>query len=111
MRTFLSVFPETTLWWDGSLMIGSKTPLVLRESDFTWKLQARGDALQQLGVTSFAELKRRYIAGPAEMRAFVGDGPILTDDLPLVEYFLSLPRDKSIDIRGLRGDVESKVAK
>jgi len=111
MRTFLSVFPETTLWWDGSLMIGSKTPLVLRESDFTWKLQVRGDALQQLGVTSFEDLKRRYVAGPAEMRAFVGDGPILTDDLPLVEYFLSLPRDKGIDIRGLRGDVESRVAK
>lgn len=74
-------------------------------------LQARGDALRQLGVTSFGDLKRRYVAGPAEMRAFVGDGPILTDDLPLVEYFLSLPRDKRIDIRGLRGDVESRVAK
>ena len=111
MRTFLSVFPETTLWWDGSLMIGSKQPLVLRESDFTWKLQARGDALQQLGVTSFDELKRRYVAGPVEMRAFVGDGPILTDDLPLVEYFLSLPRDKGIDIRGLRGNVETRVVK
>ena len=111
MRTFLSVFPETTLWWDGSLMIGSKKPLVLREADFAWKLQARGHALQQLGITSFEELKRRYVAGPAEMRAFVGDGPILTDDLPLVEYFLSLPRDKNIDIRGLRGDVESRVAK
>ena len=111
MRTFLSVFPETTLWWDGSLMIGSKTPLVLRESDFTWKLQPRGDALRQLGVTTFEDLKRRYVAGPDEMRAFVGDGPILTDDLPLVEYFLSLPRDKGIDIRELRGDVESRVAK
>ena len=75
MRTFLSVFPETTLWWDGSLMIGSKKPLVLRESDFSWKLEARGDALQQLGVTSFEQLKRAYVAGPDEMRAFVGDGP------------------------------------
>ena len=38
MRTFLSVFPEATLWWDGSLMIGSKQRLVLRESDFRWKM-------------------------------------------------------------------------
>ena len=45
------------------------------------------------------------------MRAFVGDGPILTDDLPLVEYFLSLPRDKGIDLRGLRGNVETRVVK
>ena len=110
MRTFLSVFPETTLWWDGSLMIGSKKRLVLRESDFSWKLQARGDALRELGVTSFDQLKRAYVAGPEEMRAFVGEGPILTDDLPLVEYFLSLPRDKNIDLRGLtRGNVDARV--
>ena len=111
MRTFLSVFPEATLWWDGSLMIGSKKRLVLRESDFTWKLAARGEALQELGVTSFERLKSAYIAGPDEMRAFVGGGPILTDDLPLVEYFLSLPRDRNIDLRGLRGSVESRVEK
>ena len=106
MRTFLSVFPEATVWWDGSLMIGSKKPLALRPADFEWKLTARGDALRELGVTSFERLKETYIAGPNEMRAFVGPGPILTDDRPLVEYFLSLPRDRDIDLRGLqRGDV------
>ena len=111
MRTFLSVFPEATVWWDASLMIGSKKRLILRESDFRWKIEARGDALRELGVTSFDQLKRAYRAGPDEMRAFVGEGPILTDDLPLVEYFLSLPRDKNIDVRGLKGDVESRVEK
>ena len=109
MRTFLRVFPEATLWWDGSLMIGSKKRLVLRASDFAWKMTARPEALRELGVTSFDQLTRAYIAGPDEMRAFVGEGPILTDDLPLVEYFLSLPRDKNIDIRGLRGSVESRI--
>lgn len=109
MRTFLSVFPEATLWWDGSLMIGSKKPLVLRKADFEWKLGARREALEDLGVTSFEQLTGAYIAGPDEMRAFVGDGPILTDDRPLVEYFLSLPRDKEIDIRQLRGDVSTRV--
>ena len=92
-------------------MIGSKKRLVLRESDFRWKIEARGDALRELGVTSFDQLKRAYRAGPDEMRAFVGEGPILTDDLPLVEYFLSLPRDKNIDVGPLRGDVESRVEK
>lgn len=109
MRTFLSVFPEATLWWDGSLMIGSKKPLVLRKSDFDWKLGARREALEDLGVTSFEQLTRAYVAGPDEMRAFVGEGPMLTDDRPLVEYFLSLPRDKGLDIRGLRGDVRSRI--
>jgi spermidine synthase len=110
MRTFLRVFPDATLWWDGSLMIGSKKPLVLRQSDFEWKRQARAEALHDLGVTSFEQLKAVYVAGPNEMRRFVGRGPILTDDRPLVEYFLSLPRDRDIDLRGLqRGDVERIV--
>jgi spermidine synthase len=110
MRTFLSVFPEATVWWDGSLMIGSRKPLGLKQSDFDWKMTARGAALRELGVTSFERLKETYIAGPNEMRAFVGAGPILTDDRPLVEYFLSLPRDRDIDLRGLRrGDVNAIV--
>jgi len=34
---------------------------------------------------------------------------VLTDDRPLVEYFLSLPRDKQVDLSGLRGDVRTRV--
>ncbi len=109
MRTFLSVFPEATLWADGSLMIGTKQPLVLRRSDFDWKLAARPEALKESGIDSFEKLLSTYVSGPDEMRAFVGNGPILTDDLPLVEYFLSLPRDRAIDLTGLRGNVTSRV--
>jgi spermidine synthase len=107
MRTFLSVFPYTTLWADGSLMLGSLEPLRLRRADFTWKLQleGRGEALAQLGVRSFEDLLGLYVAGPDELRRFVGSGPILTDDRPLVEYFLSLPRDRGVDLSELRGDV------
>lgn len=109
MRTFLSVFPHATVWCDGSLMIGSKQPLVLRETDFEWKRLARPEALAESGITSFEQLKQAYVAGPEEMRAFVGEGPILTDDMPLVEYFLSLPRGQDIDVSGLRGAVRSRV--
>lgn len=111
MRTFLSVFPEATLWIGGDLMIGSKKPLVLRPSDFEWKLQAPGrrEALQELGIDTFEKLLGAYRAGPEEMKQFVGPGPILTDNRPVVEYFLSLPRDRFADISGLRGDVRSRV--
>jgi spermidine synthase len=107
MRTFLSVFPHTTLWADGSLMLGSLEPLRLRRGDVTWKLQLEGrrEALAQLGVRSFEDLLGLYVAGPDELRRFVGSGPILTDDRPLVEYFLSLPRDREPDLSELRGDV------
>ena len=32
------------------------------------------------------------MAGPDDIRDFVGDGPVLTDDKPAIEYFLSLPK-------------------
>ena len=111
MRTFLSVFPHATLWAGGSLMLGTPEPLRLRASDLEWKLQVPGRyrALERLGVRSFGDLLRLYRAGPDEMRAFVGEGPILTDDRPLVEYFLSLPRARDPDLSRLRGDVRRHV--
>jgi spermidine synthase len=112
MRTFLSVFPETTLWGDGSLMVGSNRPLRLHRSDFDWKLQIPGrrEAFAELGLTTFDDLVKQYIAGPAELRRLVGDGPLLTDDRPLTEYFLSLPRAKEVDLRGVQGDVRDILA-
>jgi len=112
MRSFLSVFPHATLWADRSLMIGSLEPLRLSRSAFEAKLQFPGqlEALQELGITTFDDLKRAFIAGPDEMRAFVGAGPMLTDDRPLVEYFLSLPRRDLQGVERLKGDVRPYVA-
>jgi spermidine synthase len=111
-RTFLSVFPEATAWRDGTLLIGTVEPLRLRRRDFEWKLQAPGRAkgAQDLGVRTFEELLANYRAGPEELRAFLGPGPILTDNQPLVEYFLSLPRDREVDLRPLKGDVRRILA-
>ena len=110
-RTFLSVFPETTVWAGGTLLLGSVEPLRLRKSDFDWKLAVPGrrDMLAMLGVRTFDDLLRQFNAGPQELRAFVGEGPILTDDRPLVEYFLSLPRDRQPELGSLRGDVKNHV--
>jgi spermidine synthase len=103
-RTFLHVFPQATAWMDGTLLVGSVGPLQLRRSDFEWKRQIPGRAqgAGALGVTSFEQLLSLYRAGPAELQEFVGAGPILTDDRPLVEYFLSLPRDKAADLSQLK---------
>jgi len=110
-RTFLSVFPETTAWVGGGLLIGSIEPLRLRRDDFEQKLRQPGHAqgLHDLNVESFDSLLAAFTAGPDELRAFVGPGPLLTDDRPLTEYFLSLPRNRDPDFTSLKGDVRRYV--
>ncbi len=102
MRTFLSVFPYTTLWGDGSLMLGSLKPFTISQSAY----EARRAGFD-LFNWDLPTLKRIYIAGTDDVRAFVGDGPILTDDKPVIEYFLSLPKnDAPGGYTGARGVFE-----
>ena len=112
MQTFLSVFPNATLWVDGSLMIGSVEPLVLSRDAFERKLADPGTraALADVDLTTFDTLLATYTAGPDEMRALVGNSPMLTDDRPRIEYFGSLPEnDRGIDLKAVRGDVRRHV--
>jgi spermidine synthase len=112
LRTFLSVFPHTTLWEGGSLLVGSSRPLVLDPDAFERKLERPESrrALEGMGLPTFKALLSRYVAGPDELRTFVGDGLVLTDDRPLTEYFLALPQnDRPIDLSAVRGDVHRHV--
>lgn len=103
MRTFVSVFPYTTLWGDGSLMLGSVKPFTLSQSAY----EARRATFEQF-PWDIATLKRIFIAGPEDIRAFVGEGPVLTDDKPMIEYFLSLPiHDAPGGYTGRRAPIES----
>ena len=110
MRTFLEVFPHTTLWFDGQLMVGSVTPLTLAPALVDGK-RARPEtrlALDEVGLDSFDTLTAWYVAGPDELRRFVGEGPVLTDDRPIVEYHRSLPADDPpVNLASLRGDVRT----
>jgi spermidine synthase len=110
-RTFLSVFPYTTVWAGGSLLVGMTEPLRLSRGDFEMKLRdpSRAQGLHDLGTDTFERLLATFDAGPEELAAFVGPGPLLTDDRPSVEYFLSLPRDRDIDTASLKGDVRRFV--
>jgi spermidine synthase len=114
MRTFLDVFPDATLWYDANFMVGTRAPLRidagaldrLRQNPIT------RDALDAVGLTGFDVLRSWYTGSATEMRAFVGDGPILTDDRPLVEYHHFLPRPDDqppLDLSSLRGDVARHI--
>ena len=110
MRTFLEVFPETTLWMDGNLMVGAKRPLTVAPDLVERKREDAGTrgVFDDVGLDSTATLLSWYTAGAAEMRTFVGEGVVLSDDRPLVEYHRSLPADDPpVDVTGLRGDVRS----
>jgi len=112
MQTFLSVFPNATVWVDGTLMIGSRDPLTLSQMAFERKLAdpAVRAALADVDLTTFDALLASYTAGPDEMRAFVGNTPVLTDDRPRIEYFGSLPEnERGVDLKGLRGDVRRHI--
>jgi spermidine synthase len=114
MRTFLDVFPDATLWYDANFMVGTKRPLRvdpgaldrLRQNAMT------REALDAVGLTGFDVLRSWYTGSAEEMRAFVGDGPILTDDRPLVEYHHWLPRPEEqppLNLSSLKGDVSRHV--
>jgi spermidine synthase len=92
MRTFLSVFPETTLWGDGTLMVGSVRPFALSASAYAARRE--DPRLRQPFDWDLDTLRNSYLAGPDELRRWVGDGPMLTDNQPLIEYFLALPKDE-----------------
>jgi spermidine synthase len=109
MRTFLEVFPHATLWFDGNLMVGSKSPLRITPSTLATKRSSpvTAAALDDVGLTSFEVFASWYTAGPDAMRQFVGPGPLLTDDRPLVEYHRSLPSDtQPLNLTALRSDIK-----
>lgn len=113
MRTFLDVFPETTIWNNGTLMVGSKRPFALTAADFE---RRRSDpptrqVLDAIGFTSIEKIAEMYHAGPAELRRYVGPGAVLTDDRPMLEYFYSLPTNEPPgDIEHVRGNVKDVIA-
>ncbi len=107
-RTFLRVFPDATVWVDGSLLVGSLGPLEISPEVLTRKLADPRvkAAASTVGIPDAASVLRLYTAGPDEIRRFVGDGTELTDDQPLLEYHRSLPPNTApLDLSGLRGDV------
>jgi spermidine synthase len=105
MRTFLSVFPHTTLWGDGSLMLGSLTPFELSRS--TYEAKRTWPGFHDFLDWDIEQMRRNYVAGPGALHAYAGDGPVLTDDRPVIEYFLSLPQNEPpADLSGLTGRFE-----
>ena len=107
VRSFQHVFPETSLWAGGTLLVGSRRPLTISRTAFAAKRAdpATRAALDAIGLDTFESLLSWYVAGPRALRAFVGDGELLTDDHPRLEYHRSLPAGTdNIDLSALSAD-------
>jgi spermidine synthase len=91
IRTFLDVFPHTTLWYDGNMLVGSRSPLHVDLSKVAgcFRVERVRQSLATAGLHDAEALRGWYTAGPGELREFVGEGDLLTDDRPLLEYHRS----------------------
>ncbi len=49
--------------------------------------------LQKVRLPTTQDLLARFNASEQELRRIVGEGPIITDDRPYIEFFRSLPKN------------------
>jgi spermidine synthase len=95
LRSFLEVFPYVSLWANGSLLVGSKQPVLVDQQALERKFADPeiGPALSAIGLNSPDDFLNLYVGDRNEALAYVGRGPVITDDHPYVEYYRSLPAD------------------
>ncbi|MCL6647961.1 MAG: fused MFS/spermidine synthase [Chloroflexi bacterium] len=93
VRSFYAVFPEATMWFHGTVLVGTKGPLRLDYDAIEAKFAdpALRALLADLGIRSVNDLKREFVARPEEVRAYLGPGPVISDRFPVIEYVNSLP--------------------
>ncbi|TFH16870.1 MAG: hypothetical protein E4H02_04450 [Lentisphaerales bacterium] len=94
VRTFSSVFPSCMLW-NGELstiLVGlngdSSATYDIFAAEFERPAVKR--SLAPMGLETPEQLLALKLAGPGQIRRFVGEGPLNTDDRPLIEYASSL---------------------
>jgi hypothetical protein len=61
--------------------------------------------LQLMNVERFDHLARMFRANPAQARELAASGPPLTDDRPVIEYFVRLPPEPPVPLGETRADI------
>ncbi len=96
VRTFLAVFPETRAWLlrpnldtpvvglIGYRMAWRYSPSLVEDQVISARLRV---ALQPLALNDTIQLLGGFLAGPRALRDFAGQGPLNTDDRPLVTFW------------------------
>lgn len=98
VRTLLSVFPSATLWQasGGELVfLGQVRPLTLDAGRLATRIQ-RSPTIREdftrMGYGQPLTILGDFVLTSEDLRRYAGDGPLNTDDLPLLEF--SVPRSQ-----------------
>ena len=91
VATFLSVFPDGTLWLIGDadvLLVASNEPLGARIDGIAAAMQRPGVAedLATIGVKGPFSITSLFVAEGAALKAWAGDAPLQTDDRSALEF-------------------------
>jgi spermidine synthase len=91
LRTFASVFPHMEVWdtQEGDIvMLGSKKPWASNAAQYQKLFERPGvrKDFERLKIYTGVALWARQLASQKTARAIAGDGPIQTDDVPILEY-------------------------
>jgi spermidine synthase len=91
VRTFLRAFPHATLWLGGDLLIGSPGPLRVSRSELEARLAdpAARASLAEVGFNHAEDVLAQFRGTSDQLHAYAGQGAILSDDHPILEYFQS----------------------
>lgn len=94
-RSFVSVFPESALFFTGvdTLLLGFRGEMHLDAATLRCNFETPEvkQSLTELGVSTPEMLLGMFVADLSQNQDFIGDGPIHTDELPLIEF--SVPKN------------------
>jgi predicted membrane-bound spermidine synthase len=96
IRTMMAEFPHVSLWIPNRMegvVIGSMEPLRIDLAEWQRRMSApplRTD-MEAIGFGSPEELAATFVAADRALAGLVGDGPLVTDDHPRIEYFNRYP--------------------
>jgi spermidine synthase len=77
------------------MLVGSNEPITIDPAAVQSRLvdPAWQPVLGDVGIVDWSAFAGLFTADDASLRAAIGDGPVLTDDRPRLEYYRTLPAD------------------
>lgn len=90
IRTFMSVFPNTSIWYADytTVVVGLKDEprVTLEDMRARFEHLPVRESLEVIGISDPETLLPLCLTVPAQTREFAGEGSLNTDDRPLIEY-------------------------